>query len=440
MKPTMHACHPLGSIWLRCVCALLLLVAFPRCSGAQAAEKLNLEGNASDAALAMLKEVSQRYEHAVTFRIESVEEWESKGEFNYTWNKTRTTAIFARSNRYHFEIHTLGTWMLQVSDGKTEWVYNPNSQEYTKKIVSSSGPSVFKPPLYGGRYLLNKTHDTPRELSHIIPLVDSASFLPHQAIAVNGSWIDCTVITVKGARQRGMPPDAIVGYTLWIDKSTGLIRRIHKHEEGTLDPSEPHEYLASDQMTTYLVAELDPPVLPDDLFAFTPPSSAKLVEKLNDGPINARANNSDIIGKLLPQIEFHGADGQLVSLRSLQGKPVLLDFWATWCGPCLDSMPMLEKLYREAHDRGLILFSVDEDEDPKRASDYFAEHKEPWLNFHEDDKIANAFPHQSIPYFVLIDESGRVVLAGSGFDESDLREALARLGSRFEPLAPATKP
>ena len=70
-----------------------------------------------------------------------------------------------------------------------------------------------------------------------------------------------------------------------------------------------------------------------------------------------------------PQVDFEAPNfslkdpsGKTVELRQLRGKPVLLNFWATWCAPCRDEMPELEQLYREHKDKGLVVLAVSMDE------------------------------------------------------------------------------
>jgi len=110
---------------------------------------------------------------------------------------------------------------------------------------------------------------------------------------------------------------------------------------------------------------------------------------------------------------------------------VLLDFWATWCGPCVESMPSVVRLYREAAKYGLILLSIDEDDDAKKAADFLSRNKESWANFHDDGEIVRLFPNEGIPHFVLIDAAGKVVFSKSRFDEPALRAAIAGLGPEF---------
>jgi thiol-disulfide isomerase/thioredoxin len=139
-------------------------------------------------------------------------------------------------------------------------------------------------------------------------------------------------------------------------------------------------------------------------------------------------------------VELRSEDGTTVALKSFTGKTVLLDFWATWCAPCIDSLPSLEKLYQEAASKGLVMISIDEDLDPKKAADLWAKRKEPWPNLHANEETVKQFPDHGIPYFVLINGSGDVVLSDAGLDEDRLRAAIAKVNPAFASLSRATSP
>lgn len=64
------------------------------------------------------------------------------------------------------------------------------------------------------------------------------------------------------------------------------------------------------------------------------------------------------VGQPAPDFEVTAFDGQKYTLAGLKGQVVLLNFWATWCGPCKQEMPLLDAYYRKLHERGIMIFAV----------------------------------------------------------------------------------
>ncbi len=129
-------------------------------------------------------------------------------------------------------------------------------------------------------------------------------------------------------------------------------------------------------------------------------------------------------GQSLPAVSVKATDNREVSLQSLRGKPLLLDFWATWCSSCRDSLPDLQKLYAENKDKGLVLVSIDQDDEVQKAAEFWSEQKLPWANYHLDPALDNKFPGHGVPFFVLVDSSGKVIYFRDGFDHGDLQQAI----------------
>jgi thiol-disulfide isomerase/thioredoxin/outer membrane lipoprotein-sorting protein len=422
---------------LRTVFSFLLIAALPSNGGTQTARGSSLREIPTDP-LTLLKQVGRLYANAAYYRIEAIKEEEMDAEFSKNWSKSVTTAVLAPGNKYRFEAHTNWEWWLQVSDGEIEWLYSPAAQEYKKQTAPVRGPNRFEStglqPFIG----LTEAQETFENLTDLPSSVRVASYLPDETLTLNGKQTSCYVIDAQGKYRPGWAPNTTSLLTIWIDKGNHLIRKVRERMEGPLIVSEPNEHYVSDKTTVYSVVELDARTFPDRFFTLSPPSSAKLVEDFKHPKRPQREEL--VVGKPAPDVGLTSPDGKTISLKSLQGKPVLLDFWATWCGPCVESMPSVRRLYSEAAKYGLILLSIDEDDDAAKATDFLSKNQESWPNFHDDGEIARLFPNEGIPHFVLIDSAGKVVFSKSSFDESAIRAAIAGLGPEFASISETSEP
>lgn len=140
---------------IRSVFTLLVLLC-PLGAGAQAVSSSGNTGEMPSEALKFLNQVLERYAHASNYHIQALENHELSGPFRRSWDRTLTTAIAAPDNRYHFEVRAEEVWIVQVSDGKTEWLYQPELQQYMQRPAPSPGP---------GRLPSIKTHGASATLS-----------------------------------------------------------------------------------------------------------------------------------------------------------------------------------------------------------------------------------------------------------------------------------
>jgi cytochrome c biogenesis protein CcmG/thiol:disulfide interchange protein DsbE len=69
-------------------------------------------------------------------------------------------------------------------------------------------------------------------------------------------------------------------------------------------------------------------------------------------------SSTAVVGNAAPDFQLQNLDGQSITLSSLKGKPVLINFWATWCGPCASEMPYLQKINNEWSDKGLVVLAI----------------------------------------------------------------------------------
>ncbi len=115
------------------------------------------------------------------------------------------------------------------------------------------------------------------------------------------------------------------------------------------------------------------------------------------------------------EMKFTAVDGREVDLAQLRGKVVLIDFWATWCGPCKEELPNVLANYRKYHDLGfeVVGVSLDAEKDRQKLIDYAREQGLPWPQ-HFDGKgwkneFATRFSIKAIPAMFLLDQAGLVV-------------------------------
>lgn len=151
----------------------------------------------------------------------------------------------------------------------------------------------------------------------------------------------------------------------------------------------------------------------------------------------------EMIGQFAPDVTFAGKDGTEISLDSYRGRPLVIDFWATWCAPCLKALPSLSRIYAEFKGKGLEFITFDEEEEENDASGadkavrYLAQHYYNWKNFHDDGRtVAKALQCDGLPLVVLIDANGAIVYFDFGGHDADLRKAIASLGPDFAPVSP----
>ncbi|MFH1005347.1 MAG: TlpA disulfide reductase family protein [Bacteroidota bacterium] len=131
------------------------------------------------------------------------------------------------------------------------------------------------------------------------------------------------------------------------------------------------------------------------------------------------------VGAMAPDITMNTPDGKPLSLSSLKGKIVLIDFWASWCKPCRADNPFVVKIYNKYKDKGFDIFSVSLDLNKKAWIEAIAKDKLSWKNHVSDLKqwnspITKLYDFNAIPFTCLIDREGKIVgkkLRGPSLEE-----------------------
>ena len=216
--------------------------------------------------------------------------------------------------------------------------------------------------------------------------------------------------------------------TILFDPQTHLMKRAVNDLTSTLKKRRP-DLISATVTTDYSQVKADDPSK-NELFAWTPPAGSI------DADTTASAHPLEVVaaasleGKAAPDFKLPTLEGKTVSLASLKGHIVVLDFWATWCGPCKMSLPHLQKLYEAQKDNGVAVFAIDQQEEPKDVQAFVQETKlaVPVL-LDSDGKVGEAYGVEGIPQSVVIDKDGKIKKIISGFDPSDPDGLMKLVGS-----------
>lgn len=125
-------------------------------------------------------------------------------------------------------------------------------------------------------------------------------------------------------------------------------------------------------------------------------------------------------GGRAPELSGTSLDGQAISLATLRGKVVLIDFWASWCAPCKEEMPFLERLYRRLRSQGFVVVGVSVDAERKNASDFIAKLKVSFPIVHDGKHaIADRFKPPRMPTSYVLDREGKIRHVHEGWRKED---------------------
>jgi thiol-disulfide isomerase/thioredoxin len=156
---------------------------------------------------------------------------------------------------------------------------------------------------------------------------------------------------------------------------------------------------------------------------------AEKMNKVVEGKIKSIKASADLKTKPL-EMKFTAVDGREVDVSKLQGKVVLIDFWATWCGPCVAELPNVLKAYKELHPKGFEIVGISLDGEKSELEAFVKEKGMEWPQYFDgkgwQNEIATKYGIQSIPAMWLLNKKGMVVsTAARGNLEEQVTKLLA---------------
>jgi peroxiredoxin len=149
--------------------------------------------------------------------------------------------------------------------------------------------------------------------------------------------------------------------------------------------------------------------------------------------VEAKKIKSTLVkGAQFPDFEEKDLAGKPLSVANYKGKVVLVDFWATWCAPCVGELPNVIKAYEKHHSDGFEIIGISLDQDEKKLKNFTKEKNMTWQQYFDGkgwgNKLAGKYGVQSIPATYLLDREGKIIgkdLRGPALDEA-VTTALAK--------------
>ncbi|MFO8007262.1 MAG: TlpA disulfide reductase family protein [Candidatus Brocadiia bacterium] len=242
-------------------------------------------------------------------------------------------------------------------------------------------------------------------------LLGEAELVAHEQLGETDCWVVAGQVAMP--RRDG---EAVLPLKVWHRAEDGVVLKAHLDMTATVRPAGielPPEMAAQlpESVTVTLSVDevsVDEP-LPEGTFTFQPPEGAEKVTQFGPQP--------ELLGEAAPEFETETLAGDEVALADLRGKAVVLDFWASWCGPCRMALPHTQELWEDLGGEDVLVFGLNADRDLDAAK---AMVEELGLTFpsllDRDQSIVEAYGIRGIPTMVVIGPDGKVAGWHSGYD------------------------
>jgi thiol-disulfide isomerase/thioredoxin len=210
-----------------------------------------------------------------------------------------------------------------------------------------------------------------------------------------------------------------------VDSDTHLVKQVKLDLSKMLQQQGAPNVKQAELTFDYTKTQPDAPVKAEQ-FAWAPPANATDAAKAPKAQPESEAD--ELTGKPAPDFTLTGLDGKQQTLSKMKGSVVVLDFWATWCPPCRESLPHLDALNKDLAPKGLKVYAVNLQEEKPKVQDYITKNKLAFpVLLDTQGKVAMEYKANAIPQTVVVAKDGTVkkVFVGFGPDtEKNLRQVV----------------
>jgi len=313
--------------------------------------------------------------------------------------------LVERPNKAAFILQD-GMGLTLVSDGKTQTTYVPPMNRFTKKdapanlnaLVSQDEMSLIDRSVGNMLFINNLLKDNP--LAAIQEQITSSEYIGEEML----NNIPAHHLKLS---QLGMKWD------VWIRRGNQpVVLKIQSDMSGMVAEAMPQLKDAKMEMFVDFKNWNLNQDIPDAKFAFLPPPDATKVASLFEG----EEEHSKLVGQPAPEINLEMLGGGRFNLADHKGKNVVvLEFWASWCAPCLQGLPMVADVSKKYADKNVVFYSINQGEEPEVIQ---ALMKKRNMDFNvaldKEGKIASALKLSGIPFTMVIGKDGKIQSVHTG--------------------------
>jgi peroxiredoxin len=360
----------------------------------------------ADDVYGVLRRVTDFYQKIKTFQVDYSQENTLEGDGISESTASKAEIIVERPNRFAMRNSDAPDLTDVVCNGAQVWMSVPELKKYTQSEAPGSLDQLLGNAAAKGRR----------------PVLELFSHQAYERLMENmrrGDYVGREEIDGIGVEHLRFEYDQFT-WDAWVEAGERPALRQVRFELETAPSSRRKvaPQLASAKMVCtqrYDNWRFDVPV-PEGAFWFDPPAGFKKVDSLL-ADRNRPSERSRFVGHPAPDVEFSLLNGVRLRLKDLRSeKLVILDFWATWCSPCLQELPLVTKVAGEYRDKDVSLYCVNQNEDAETIFKFISQHKvDGTIGLDPSGEVGGAFGAQALPTLVLIDKAGVVQAVHVGF-------------------------
>lgn len=349
----------------------------------------------------IMARVRTAYERAVTLHI--IVTREDIVIQNGNSSKVTTDCEFAAHGRGRFfaRVKRNGTDAISMSDGENTWKMLPSQKKWSQIAAAASG----SPGDSGASQDLHTfvAITTFGQFAAISSIGQNPQLEKTEDVKVGAAKIPCYVVSVGTDK---------ADYKLWIDRERFYVL-------AAVQSATPKAGLTTEIRTHTSLIQVNEE-MPDAMFGFTPRKGWDEVEMLAL-PFEERAS---LAGSRASGFALKSLDGEQVALTEMRGKPIVLDFWATWCPPCRAELPLIEKLRAEFN--GKVAFYGVNDEESGTVKNFVKKNGYELTTLMDSKRqVHRQYGVSAIPTVLVIDSQGVIKTHFiGGRSEAVLRKAI----------------